>query len=72
MNDSGQKEVKTIEDYKIWFPYEVFYIESMLTITRTVMAEVSCCNFVVEEIDKGKLENLHSIIDFVQNIIILL
>lgn len=29
------------EDYKIWFPHEVFYIESLLSITRTIQSEVN-------------------------------
>jgi hypothetical protein len=29
-----------IEDYKIWYPYEVFYIESMFTLARGAMGRL--------------------------------
>ena len=56
------------KDYKIWFPYEVFYIESMLTITSMVMYEIDLLELSIEKHNKEELEG-EKIIDLSQNII---
>ena len=60
---------ENIEDYKIWYPYEIFYIESMLTITRTAMVEQTLFRNTLEQLSKGKEVNREIILDSVQNII---
>lgn len=55
------------DDFKIWFPYEVFYIESMLTITRTAMADQSILRTIIEDIKNGKEFDRNVLIDVVQN-----
>src|SRR6478609_45056 len=57
------------QDYKIFYPYEVFYIESMLTITRTAMQDQASLRIIIEELIAGKMENKDLILDIVQNII---
>jgi hypothetical protein len=59
-----------MEDYRIWYPYEVFYIESMLTITHTAMSEQLMLNRILKEINDGKYENRNLVIDLAQNIIL--
>lgn len=57
-------------DYKIWYPYEVFYIESMLTITRTAMFDQSVLrDMMKKDITNEKEFNDHLVVDSVQNII---
>jgi hypothetical protein len=55
------------DDFKIWFPYEVFYIESMLTITRTAMADQLIVRTIMEDIKNGKEFDKNVLIDVVQN-----
>lgn len=57
------------DDYKIWFPHEVFYIESLLSITRTVMCEKNVTIIFLEEIENKNFKNQKLLIDSVQNII---
>jgi hypothetical protein len=57
------------QDYKIWYPHEVFYIESMLTITRTAMADQSMLRTIIEELNTGKTDHKELVLDIVQNII---
>ncbi|MDB5226586.1 MAG: hypothetical protein JWN78_779 [Bacteroidota bacterium] len=66
MND---KSNNTINDWKIWYPYEVFYIESMLTITRAVKADMIILKHYIEEMTSLNANNIPVIIDCVQNII---
>lgn len=56
------------EDYKIWFPHEVFYIESLLSITRTIISERNVVGEILDQIQNGKTENGKILIDAVQNI----
>lgn len=56
------------EDYKIWFPHEVFYIESLLSITRTIQSEVNAVDFILKELESGEHKNENILIDAVQNI----
>ena len=58
------------EEYKIWFPHEVFYIESLLSITRTILSEKNVVVTILDEIQSGKYENGKVLIDAVQNICI--
>ena len=58
------------EEYKIWFPHEVFYIESLLSITRTILSEKNVVVTVLDEIQSGNYENGKILIDAVQNICI--
>lgn len=58
-----------IEDYKIWYPYEVFYIESMFTLTRSATAEVSVFREVVRRIIANEDSNRDMLLDAVQNLV---
>jgi len=61
------------QDYKIWFPYEIFYIESMLTVARTAMDAQTQLQMIIEELEKGKpntKEDTDDVIDLVQTILI--
>lgn len=60
---------KPLENPKIWYPYELFYIESMLTITRTAMAEQTMLRTVLEELKNGETNNKDLLIDLAQNIV---
>jgi len=61
-------ETRGIEDYKIWFPHEVFYIESMLTISHNAMIEVSNFHEIIRQIDSNNFEG-DRLLDSVQNFI---
>ena len=68
MENSNQEN----KDYQIWFPYEVFYIESMLTVARSAMTEQTVLQETLEKIKN--LEQINKddeefIIDLVQNVI---
>ena len=58
------------EEYKIWFAHEVFYIESLLSITRTILSEKNIVVTILDEIQSGNYENEKILIDAVQNICI--
>jgi len=58
------------QEYKIWFPHEVFYIESLLSITRTILSEQNDVANILDEIQSGNYENEKILIDAVQNICI--
>ena len=65
-----QESQENIEDYKIWYPYEIFYIESMLSITRTAMDDQTLFRNTLEHLAQGNdLNQEVIIIDTVQNII---
>jgi hypothetical protein len=59
-----------MEDFKIWYPYEVFYIENMLTITQTAMDEQTILMSALKEIREENYENQNAVIDSSQNIIL--
>lgn len=54
---------------KIWYPHEAFYIESMLTITRTAMIEQEMLKTIVRELKNGETKNQVLLIDLAQNIV---
>lgn len=56
-------------DFKIWPPYEVFYIESMLTVTKTAMWDQSSLRQILEEIENGNNENKQMLLDLIHNIV---
>ena len=62
-------KIKTDNNPKIWYQYEVFYIESMLSITRTAMVDQSMLRKAIEELTRGESKNRDLIIDLTQNII---
>jgi len=57
------------EDYKIWYPHEFFYIESLLSITRTVLSEQAVIVSFLDEYQRGNNDNGKLLLDSVQNII---
>jgi len=61
--------IPTIEDYKIWSPYEIFYIESMFSIARGAMMEVGVFHEIIRGIGAGTFENRDMLLDSVQNFI---
>lgn len=66
--DDLKKEPASV-DFVIWPQHEVFYIESMLTITNTAMADQSMLQTIVEDVENGKVEHISLIIDLSQNLI---
>jgi hypothetical protein len=58
-----------INDIDIWPPHEVFYIESMLTITRTAMANLAQLQYCLDELFEDRNVDDGKIIDFVQSLI---
>jgi len=56
-------------EFKIWYPYEVFYIESMFTLARSAMLEVSVFHEVIRQIMEKDAKNKNLLIDAVQNFI---
>jgi hypothetical protein len=59
----------TVEDYKIWYPYEVFYIESMFTLAHGAIMEVAFFHEIIRQIISDKFENKDMLLDSVQNFI---
>jgi len=57
------------EDYKIWYPHEVFYIESLLSITRTIISEQGVTASFLDEYQRGNYDNDKLLLDSIQNII---
>jgi hypothetical protein len=56
------------EEWKIWPPYEVFYIESMLTITRTTISEYEYIDKIITDRVSYEGDKL-ILIDLAHNII---
>lgn len=56
------------EDWKIWPPYEVFYIESLLTKTKSAIADYELLDKVITTPQLFK-ENPNILIDLAENII---
>ena len=53
----------------IWPPHEVFYIESLLSITRTALLNLSQLQYCLDELYHERPVNEDQMLDFVQNII---
>lgn len=62
------KDEPTIDDWKIWPPYEIFYIESLLTLTGIATSDYE---YLDEIITNQKLfeQNPEILIDLAENII---
>ena len=56
-------------DIDIWPPHEVFYIESLLSITRTALINLSQLQYCLDEVYYERPVNEDQMLDFVQNII---
>lgn len=56
-------------NYKIWYPYEVLYIEGMLSITRNAMADQQIFKELISESLNGNSDSDHLIIDLAQSIL---
>lgn len=57
------------EQLDIWPPHEVFYIESMLAVTRMAMAGLSQLQYCLDELDEGKEIDDNRVLDLVQQLI---
>lgn len=68
LNRELEESIKAA-DYKIWFPHEVFYIESLFAITTTAMSEKEVTLSILDQISQGNVQNKLLILDSVQNII---
>lgn len=62
------KNEPTIDDWKIWPPYEVFYIESLLTLTRTAISDYEYLDKIITSQNLFNL-NPYILIDLAENII---
>ena len=62
-------DIRGIEDYKIWYPYEVFYIESMFTLARSAMMEVAIFHEIIRQMGSNNFESKDMLLDSVQNFI---
>ncbi len=62
------KDEPTIDDWKIWPPYEIFYIESLLTLTRTATSDYEYLDKVITN-QKLFDQNPYILIDLAENII---
>ncbi|MDB4902389.1 MAG: hypothetical protein JWQ63_1670 [Mucilaginibacter sp.] len=58
------------EQMGIWPPHEAFYLESMLTVTRTAMYALGRLQVSLKAWSEGLPVNDYEIIDYVQNLII--
>lgn len=56
------------EEWKIWPPYEVFYIESLLTLTRTTISHYEDLDAIITD-QQLYDENPNLLIDLAENII---
>ncbi len=66
MEDNNRKIIK---EYGIWYPHEVFYIESMLSITRSIISDYYVIKQILKEYSARNYENEILMIDLVQNIV---
>lgn len=57
------------EDFHIYPPYEVFYIESLLTVTNSALNSIQMFLEIESEIQKGNHEYNLTLIDNLQNLI---
>lgn len=62
------KDQSSIDVWKIWPPYEIFYIESLLTLTKAVIADYEYLNKIIVN-QNLFVENPYILIDLSQNII---
>ncbi|MBS1780452.1 MAG: hypothetical protein JST70_14070 [Bacteroidetes bacterium] len=63
----------TIQDYKIWYPYEAFYIESMLIVARAAMEAQTQLQITIDELESGKpntQDETEYVIDLIQTFLI--
>lgn len=63
--------MKTTE-FKIWPPFEIMYIESMLTIARSAMEAQTSLQLIIDELESGSpntQDKTEYIIDLVQNLL---
>lgn len=58
------------DNHEIHPMHEVFYIESLLSITRTVMSERNVTVTFLDQIQKGNFKDQNFLIDSIQNIIL--
>lgn len=64
---------ESIKECKIWYPYEAFYIESMLIAARSAMVTQSMLQEMIQELENGKpntQEITETVIDIIQNFLI--
>jgi hypothetical protein len=57
------------EQVDIWPPHEVFYLESMLSVTRMAMVTLSQLQYCLDELDAGKTVDDNRVLDLVQQLI---
>jgi len=62
------KDEPTIDDWKIWPPYEIFYIESLLTLTGTATSDYEYLDKVITNREIFD-QNPYILIDLAENII---
>lgn len=60
--------MEELNDWKIWPPYEIFYIESLLTKTKTAIADYEILDKVITD-QKLFEQNPNILIDLAENII---
>jgi len=61
-------DAPTIKDWKIWYPYEIFYIESLLSLTRRITDDYERLDQIITSQELLK-QNAFELIDLVENII---
>ena len=62
-----------IESYKIWYPYEAFYIESMLIVARSAMTAQTDLQIIIEALENGEpstQEKTEYVIDLIQTFLV--
>lgn len=61
-------DTPTIEDYKIWYPYEIFYIESLLSLTRRITDDYERLDQIITSQELLN-QNAYELIDLAESII---
>lgn len=62
------RDTATIEDWKIWYPYEIFYIESLLTLTKRIIGDYELLVRVIKDQELFE-QNPFQLIDLAESII---
>ncbi len=63
-----KKDIPTIQEWKIWPPYEILYIESLFTLTKRITEDYEYLDSIIT--DQELLQtNSHELIDISENII---
>ena len=63
-----KQDTPSINDWKICYTYEIYYIESLLSLTNRISSDYEMIDFIITDEERFKKQNL-MLIDLAENII---